>query len=558
MELDDLDHKKTYIYGADTTFRDGVYFSFEENRAASLNWKPDQEPRWDSDQDILLPIFHSPVISKKVAANPPSPTIHTKEAMADIFQMFSTPLEQSREILYNPEDDETITKRVYKRPVEKFKIGVYRDEEQQCTSHVDSAPLDIFKDEDTIGITPMFKRTNNNADVFGHPVHIMTPVTERTELTMTSEYMTYTRIDAIQEEEELIMEKIKLEYPCDPASLRFRVLQRQKVQKKRDDKLFLDLNQKRHIADDLLNQKLVKLPGGKRIKWLQTLSNNESNSQVFLVQEVSSRTVSVVKIQNPPTVWEYYILLQLWNRTILNQSFLLEPISCSMYQNESIIEMNHQPFPSLYHVVCQTESILASLDLDEILVAYWTWEILRIVQIIHKSNILHGDINIHNFHLRKSHCLSDRFDPTDEGWKQNGLTLLDWGAAIDLNAFEDDQRFQIAASHDPTTIAVECVEFRNGGSWRYEPDFYGVACVLYILVFGTVLETNEGKAKKPNLSIAHSIKDTWHPTVWKELFDVLLNTTDHARLEELRMELQELLVIWSTNSRLTTLLSMLI
>ena len=59
----------------------------------------------------------------------PSPTIHTKQAMEDIFSMFNAPLEEKEDkntILYKPEDDETISSKVFKRPADK--IGVYRDE----------------------------------------------------------------------------------------------------------------------------------------------------------------------------------------------------------------------------------------------------------------------------------------------------------------------------------------------------------------------------------------------------------------------------------------------
>ncbi|KAJ3414968.1 hypothetical protein HDV05_005799 [Chytridiales sp. JEL 0842] len=90
-----------------------------------------------------------------------SPTINTKAALADVFEMFNTPLpqeegnthdaeEEDEQIessqmrqnvrverkpdWYDVESDETISAKVYKAPVTKLKIGVFHDEENPPAS----------------------------------------------------------------------------------------------------------------------------------------------------------------------------------------------------------------------------------------------------------------------------------------------------------------------------------------------------------------------------------------------------------------------------------------
>jgi checkpoint serine/threonine-protein kinase len=544
MERDDVRPLTRLI--AHQVYKDGQSMSFEENRAAVMGYVGLHE---EPNEDVLMPIFNSPAPTQKPhVQRPPSPTIHTKEAMQDIFQMFSTPLEPTttqNEIVYRLEEDETITKKVYKRPTTNLKFGVYRDESDEEES------------KDVIGVTPHFQRSTHSVNMFGQPVHTMTPVSERTEQTLSSESMTFSAIHTVHTVSDVTtsglecVEKIHLDGPCDPSdpTIRLLVLKRQQQKSTKDPRFHLFLDQKTCFAKEIRDQRLISLPGGKKIKWMQTLSDPESSSVVYLVQDVLARTVSVLKIQEPPTIWEYYILSQLWSHTSETKYFV-RPLSCYMFSNESVLEMEHQPFGSLNDVLCQT-----SEGLEEILVAFWAWEILGILQVIHKANFVHGDIHLRNLHVRKAASLSEQFDPHGmNGWGDCGLTLLDWGAAIDVNAFDQGQTFEIPASHDPDSIASECVEFRNGGTWTFEPDFYAVACVLHLLIFGVELETNERTHSKPHLQCLRSFDSHWHPTLWKELFHVLLNTVDHARCSEVRMELQEFLVQHSVRLRLDQLL----
>ncbi len=113
----------------------------------------------------------------------------------------------------------------------------------------------------------------------------------------------------------------------------------------------------------------------------------------------------------------------------------------------------------------------------------------------------------------------------DGGWSSKGMMLLDWGSAIDILSFPEDQRFctsRIGIKPDPS---IECWEVRHDRSWTYELDWYAVAGVIHVLLFGTymeVVEEDDG-ADIPRLSLASHFKRYWQADLWKGLFDLLLN-----------------------------------
>lgn len=114
----------------------------------------------------------------------------------------------------------------------------------------------------------------------------------------------------------------------------------------------------------------------------------------------------------------------------------------------------------------------------------------------------------------------------DGGWSSKGMMLVDWGSAIDILSFPEDQRFcssRIGVKPDPS---IECWEVRHDRSWTYELDWYAVAGVIHVLLFGTymeVVEEDDG-TDIPRLALASHFKRYWQADLWKDLFDLLLNS----------------------------------
>lgn len=128
------------------------------------------------------------------------------------------------------------------------------------------------------------------------------------------------------------------------------------------------------------------------------------------------------------------------------------------------------------------------------------------------------------------------------GWAHKGLKLLDWGRGIDMTVMPEDVKFRVPpAGKGCGDASVECWEIRNGGNFTYQVDWYGVAGVLHVLLFGKYMKVEEGAwsddfeggelgatsseapRRPPRIRLVSTFKRYWQFGTWKRLFDVLLN-----------------------------------
>jgi checkpoint serine/threonine-protein kinase len=127
------------------------------------------------------------------------------------------------------------------------------------------------------------------------------------------------------------------------------------------------------------------------------------------------------------------------------------------------------------------------------------------------------------------------------------LKVIDFGASIDLNSFPDQQTFSISVdSSNGTDEYFECWEFRHGKEWIYEPDWFQVAGILHLLLFGKILRVKETKSdnEKPDISITNKLDDDEYKELWQHTFKALLNyqSTFDDESENKIKELESLLI----------------
>ena len=471
---------------------------------------------------------------KKTAHRPPSPTINTKAAMADVLDMFSqshishfSDDEEPNDpnaVYYCPEDDETISRQVY-RPVTtkmsvfrdeascskfpvggNFKMPVFRDEEPMVLGNEvgkmpvfrDEEPvvlgnevgkMPVFRDEqqekepasrDEVGKMPVFRDEQQEKEpacrnekvqvlrdqeqqrpmastpmmpekpagkhvlVCGRPVDIMTPVTEISDqssrlFTNISTISKYPSI--IHEGEETIFEDtlgkfshpsetltqhmhqladddfnaqefdlevdadeielapLEVSNPCDPTepSIRFIIMKRHQPPK--DSKVFLHLDQRSSWQIKLAKLGSIELPEMGKYQVLKLLGQGGCGSVYSLRGWLDEDMEEyALKIQSPPSAWEYYIMYMLHQR--LEPSFaqcIPRPLSCHVYQNVSLLLLDHVRNGSLLDAVNRAHKHQFGAmggGVDELLALFWTLKLLELVDALHKANVLHGDIKI--------------------------------------------------------------------------------------------------------------------------------------------------------------------
>ncbi|KAJ3089502.1 hypothetical protein HK102_006235 [Quaeritorhiza haematococci] len=303
----------------------------------------------------------------------------------------------------------------------------------------------------------------------------------------------------------------------------------------------------------------------------------------------------VFKVQSPPMSTEYIVLKKLWQRLpyrIIDS--IVEPYGCDLFADDSCLRIGYSNQGNILDCVNSVTKdgygagamgfggmggvAAGNAGLDELLAMFWTIELMRTIEGVHGAGFIHGDVKADNIMIRlKDSCFSSsleaRRNNTDDdesddgkewdtkyhsdgsgGWRNKGLTIVDWGTAVDVREYPAPQRFVnrrtglsptfsttddeefvpidigIGKKADPS---VESWEVRNGAPWKYEADWYGVAGVAHVLLFGKYMEVKEEKwednaiSQRPHVRIAATLKRYWQVDIWREFFDVLLNAGEY-------------------------------
>lgn len=257
---------------------------------------------------------------------------------------------------------------------------------------------------------------------------------------------------------------------------------------------------------------------------------------VYQVQAIrddgAENTTMALKVERPASSWEFYVMRRA--ATSFHEARVLDSLikaeSIMLYADASFLVMDYCAQGTLLDVVNMAKADGAA-GVDEVLVMFFTIELLRIVRGLHSQGILHGDLKADNCLLRLQAVPGDEWDPVyhaggEEGWRYKGLTLIDFGRSVDLAFF--DERTQFIADWEPTQ--QDCAELKEMRPWRYQIDYHGLACVIYTLLYGGYIETvSENLPGRRHYRLAHQLKRYWQQDLWQPLFDMLLNPTFYSR-----------------------------
>ncbi|CAK7264782.1 protein kinase [Sporothrix epigloea] len=283
--------------------------------------------------------------------------------------------------------------------------------------------------------------------------------------------------------------------------------------------------------------------------------------------------LEALKLENTPTTWEFYLMrlahtrLGPQHRAIASLAPALE---CHLYRDDTFLFLPYYPHGTLLDVVNLFRSEPSGV-MDEILSMFFAIELFRTVESLHCKNILHGDIKADNCLLRledptsttspfSSSANSSKNRSADgieqlssqwtadgsSGWSARGVTLIDFGRAIDMRMFPAGVKFVA----DWKTTAQDCAEMREGRPWTWQIDYHGLAGALHCLLFGKYMETilcdqgigaafgggiadgimERGPVKR--YRIRETLKRYWQTDIWSDAFELLLNPAGFVSAEE--------------------------
>lgn len=253
------------------------------------------------------------------------------------------------------------------------------------------------------------------------------------------------------------------------------------------------------------------------------------------LDEEESTPLVAVKVVRPRNTWEYHILRCLHSSlpSSLCRS-LVSPHALYAYSDESFLILDLCPQGMLLNVINNAVSAGVSQQgacLDELLVMFFSIELIRLVEGIHAAGFIHGDLKIDNCLLRLedipggASAWNATYQPSgDGGWSYKGLKVIDFGRTIDTKMFPSGQEYLT----DWPTDERDCFEMREGRPWTFQTDYFGLVGIIYCMLFGKYIQASS-VALVPNsptqrYKMSTPLKRYWQGDIWNRIFDVLLNS----------------------------------
>ncbi|KAF8739415.1 hypothetical protein AX14_009785 [Amanita brunnescens Koide BX004] len=249
-----------------------------------------------------------------------------------------------------------------------------------------------------------------------------------------------------------------------------------------------------------------------------------------------------LKVVRPRNLWEYHVLRRLHSALppAARRSIIL-PHALYAFKDESFLALDFCPQGTLLTMVNNAPSagvVQQGGSLDELLVVFFSIELLRLVESLHSVGFIHGDLKIDNCLLRLEDvpggvsAWSSSYQPSGEGgWACKGLRIIDFGRAIDTRLFPNGQQYLA----DWETDDRDCFEVREHRPWTFQTDYFGLAGIIYCMLFGKYIQSNaistttnasnDGSGSRTRCKISTSFKRYWQTDLWNRLFDILLNSS---------------------------------
>ena len=273
-------------------------------------------------------------------------------------------------------------------------------------------------------------------------------------------------------------------------------------------------------------------------------SDDEDEDEDDEDEDEESRRVAI-KVVKPSNSWEFQMLRKVHaDLPAPLRSSVIHPHALYTFHDESFLILDLCTQGSLLDIINRANTAGISQQgtcLDELLVMFFTIELLRLLEGLHKAGFIHGDLKIDNCLVRledvsPSSAWAAQYDPTGAGgWHSKGIKLIDFGRTIDTRMFPLGQTFVAEWATD----ARDCVEMREGRPWTYQADYFGLAGIVYCMLYGKYIEASsivpvmlspspsqqqqqQGNSRS-RYKLATAFKRYWQTDLWTRLFDVLLN-----------------------------------
>ncbi|CAI5438557.1 unnamed protein product [Caenorhabditis angaria] len=194
------------------------------------------------------------------------------------------------------------------------------------------------------------------------------------------------------------------------------------------------------------------------------------------------KKIVAVKYEIPSCAWEVYICDQMRTRLlarndstsqIISNQCIMQITDAYIFSNASLLVNEYHEFGSLL------DNINNSKDPNWHISCFLLVQLAKILEKVHECGMVHGDIKPDNFMITRKIDMSWETDKL-MGEDMFVVKLIDWGRAIDMSRLKE-REFKGRAG----TEGFDCPEMIDGRGWTYQPDFFGYAATMAVLISGT-------------------------------------------------------------------------
>ncbi|EMP26783.1 Mitotic checkpoint serine/threonine-protein kinase BUB1 beta, partial [Chelonia mydas] len=228
-----------------------------------------------------------------------------------------------------------------------------------------------------------------------------------------------------------------------------------------------------------------------------------------------------IKVYSQPVPWDFYIAFQLQERlsTDFDQSFS-ENCSCFLYLDGCAILHREINRFTLW------DMIQCCKDIPEEVIMLVVYNILDVVQKLHKVEIVHGNL------CPEALFLGDRIcDPFANNEITTALKIVDFSYSLDVRLQPRVSllsSFPIAQTQHGQQILAKC-------SLPYQVDLVGIAEIVHLMLFGEHLQVYQEDSL---WKISQNFSKTVDSDLWNKFFRRILNADGKSTVPMLR-ELRE-------------------
>ncbi|XP_028706566.2 mitotic checkpoint serine/threonine-protein kinase BUB1 beta isoform X2 [Macaca mulatta] len=235
--------------------------------------------------------------------------------------------------------------------------------------------------------------------------------------------------------------------------------------------------------------------------------------KLFWVAPRNSAELTIIKVSSQPVPWDFYINLKLKER--LNEAFD-HLCSCYQYQDGCIVWHQYINCFTLQDLLQHSEYITHEIA---VLIIY---NLLTIVEKLHKAEIVHGDLSPRSLILRNR-----IHDPYDCNENNQALKIVDFSYSVDLRVQLD----VFTLSGFRTVQILEGQKILANCSSPYQVDLFGIADLAHLLLFKEHLQVFwDGSFWK----LSQNISELKDGELWNKFFVRILNANDEATVSVLR------------------------